>query len=102
VRHASEGTEAIKASDRELLGIPKSEWTTARCKERIVKMTLRSGIEAAADVTNCSARTIHRLVASYRIDPSPLAFLPRRPGPKPDSQRLDLERESINPSSPKQ
>lgn len=92
---ASKGTEAIKAADRELLGIPKSEWTTAKRKERIVKMALRSGIEAAADVANCSARTIRRLVASYRIDPSPLAFLPRRPGPKPGSQRLDLERESI-------
>jgi putative transposase len=78
-----------------LLGIPKSEWTTAKRKERIVKMALRSGIEAAADVASCSARTIRRLVASYRIDPSPLAFLPRRPGPKPGSQRLDSERESI-------
>jgi putative transposase len=92
---APKGTEAIKAADRELLGIPKSEWTTAKRKERIVKMALRSGIEAAADVASCSARTIRRLVASYRIDPSPLAFLPRRPGPKPGSQRLDSERESI-------
>jgi hypothetical protein len=57
---ASKGAEAIKASDRELLGIPKSEWTTAKRKERIVKMALRSGIEAAADVANCSTRTIRR------------------------------------------
>jgi hypothetical protein len=42
---ASKGTEAIKAADRELLGIPKSEWTSAKRKERIVKMALRSGIE---------------------------------------------------------
>jgi hypothetical protein len=75
-RQASKGAEAIKASDRELLGIPKTEWTTAKRKERIVKMALRSGIEAAADVANCSTRTIRRLVASYRVDPSPLSVSP--------------------------
>jgi putative transposase len=90
-----ENKEVIKASDRELLGIPQLEWATAKRKERIVKKALRSNVEAAADFAGCSARTIRRLVASYRIDPSPLAFLPRRPGPKPGSQRLDLERESI-------
>jgi transposase InsO family protein len=37
----------------------------------------------------------HRLVASYCMDPSALTFLPRRPGPTPGSQRLDLERESF-------
>lgn len=93
--HASKSNEATRVSDRELLGIPKSEWATAKRKERIVKMALRSGIEAAADSANCSARIIRRLITSYRIDPSPLAFLPRRSGPKPGSQRLDLERESI-------
>jgi putative transposase len=94
-KSAATRLETINASDRELLGIPKSEWTAAKRKERIVKMALRSGIEPAADVANCSTRTIRRLVASYRIDPSPLAFLPRRPGPKPGGQRLDLDRESI-------
>jgi hypothetical protein len=95
---ASKTTEASKVSDRELLAIPKSEWAAAKRKERTVKMALRSGIEAAADFAGCSARTIRRLVASYRIDPTPLVFLPflpRRPGPKPGSQRFDLERESI-------
>jgi putative transposase len=92
---AASRTETIKESDRELLGIPKSEWTTAKRKQRIVKIALRSSIEAAADVANCSTRTIRRLIASYRIDPSPLTFLPRRRGPKPGGQRLDLDRESI-------
>jgi hypothetical protein len=92
---ASKNPETIKALDRELLGIPRSEWAAAKRKERIVKKALRSDIEAAADFAGCSARTIRRLVANYRIDPSPLAFLPHRPGPKPGSQRLDLERESI-------
>src|SRR6266700_2755154 len=87
--HASKSNEATKVSDRELLGTPKSEWATAKRKERIVKMALRSGIEVAADSADCSARTIRRLITSYRIDPSPLAFLPRRSGPKPGSQRLD-------------
>ena len=93
--YASKRTEPIKDSDRELLGIPTSEWAAAKRKERIVKRALRFDVEAAAALAGCSERTIRRLVASYRIEPSPLAFLPRRPGPKPGSQRLDLEQESI-------
>jgi prevent-host-death family protein len=56
-----------------LLGIPHSEWAAAKRKERIVKKALRSDIETAADFAGCSTRTIRRLIASYRIDPSPLA-----------------------------
>src|ERR1700678_775618 len=82
-------------SDRELLGVPKSEWAAAKRKERIVKRALRNDVESAAAFAGCSERTIRRLVASYRIEPSPLAFLPRRPGPKPGSQRLELAQESI-------
>ena len=66
--HVSRSNEATKVSDRELLGIPNSEWATAKRKERIVKMALRCGIEAAADSAECSARTIRRLITSYRID----------------------------------
>ena len=44
-----ENKEVIKASDRELLGIPQLEWATAKRKERIVKKALRSNVEAAAD-----------------------------------------------------
>jgi hypothetical protein len=66
--HASKTTEAVKASNRELLAIPKSEWAAAKRNERIGKMALRSDIQAAADFAGCSARTIRRFVASYRIE----------------------------------
>lgn len=43
--HESKRREAIKDSDRELLGIPKSEWAAAKRKERIVKRALRHDVE---------------------------------------------------------
>jgi hypothetical protein len=62
---AAKNTETIKASDRELLAISKPEWAAAKRKERIVKIALRSDVEAAAESVGCSTRTIRRLVASF-------------------------------------
>jgi hypothetical protein len=67
----------------------------AKRRERIVKIALRSDIDAAAQFAGCSTRTTRRLIASYRIETSLLAFLPRKVGPKPGSRRLDLEREAV-------
>jgi hypothetical protein len=86
-------TAAVKTSDRELLAIPKAEWATAKRKERIAKVALRTDVEAAAELAGCSTRTIRRMVARYRVDPSLLAFLTRKRGFKAGSRRLDVERE---------
>ena len=64
---AATPTETIKASDRDLLGIPKSEWTAAKRKERIVKMALRSGVEPAADVAGITGRIVELLRQSARV-----------------------------------
>jgi hypothetical protein len=42
-------TVKLSSSERELLAIPKGDWTIAKRHERIVKVALRTSIEEAAD-----------------------------------------------------
>ena len=91
--YASKRTEPIKDSDRELLGIPTSEWAAAKRKERIVR---------GADERRVGGR-LRRLFGAndspFGRDLSNGAIATRipaaAPGPKPGSQRLEFEQESI-------
>ena len=89
------GSAKHAASERELLAIPKADWAIAKRKERIVKVALRTSNEEAAGKAHCSTRTVRRLLTCYRLNPSLLAFLPRKRGTRSGSQRLEPERESI-------
>jgi hypothetical protein len=71
----------VRATDRELLAIPKTEWAHAKAQERIVKLALRDGIEVAAREASRSTRTIRRMIARYQLSPTLLTFLPRKLGP---------------------
>jgi putative transposase len=84
-----------RASDRELLAIPKAEWAHAKAQERIVKLALRDGIEAAALEAGRSTRTIRRLIARYQLSPTLLTFIPRKLGPASGSRRFGLDREAL-------
>src|SRR5271170_5179332 len=85
----------LSSSERELLAIPTSEWEMAKRQERIVRAAIRTGVEKAADRAGRSTRTIRRLMARYRVNPSLLAFLPRKRGQAMGSRRLDPAREAI-------
>jgi putative transposase len=85
----------VRAADRELLAIPKTEWAHAKAQERIVKLALRDGIEVAAREASRSTRTIRRMIARYQLSPTLLTFLPRKLGPAPGSRRFDSEREAL-------
>jgi putative transposase len=78
-----------------LLAIPKADWASAKSQERIVKTALRSSVEEAAKRAHRSTRTIRRLIKRYRVNPTLLAFLPRKRGQPAGSRRLDLAREAI-------
>ena len=81
-------------SERELLAIPRADWAIAKRRERLAKAALRTSIEAAA-AAHYSTRQVRRLITGYRINPSLLAFLPRKCGPPPGGRRLDPEREAL-------
>lgn len=85
----------LSSSERELLAVPKSEWEIAKRQERIVKTALRSSVEKAADRAGRSMRTVRRLIARYRVNPTLLAFLPRKRGQAVGTRRLDPAREAI-------
>jgi putative transposase len=85
----------LSASERELLAIPKADWAFAKAQERIVKTALRGGIVEAAKRAHRSTRTIRRLIKRYRVNPTLLAFLPRKRGQPFGSRRLDSAREAI-------
>src|SRR5277367_2777688 len=85
----------LSSAERELLAIPKSEWEIAKRQERIVKTAIRAGVEKAADRAGRSTRTVRRLMARYRVNPTLLAFLPRKRGQAAGSRRLDPAREAI-------
>jgi hypothetical protein len=75
---ANSGT--LSSSKRELLAIPKADWAIAKRQERIVKAALRTSVGEAADRAGRSTRTVLRLMARYRVNPTLLAFLPRKRG----------------------
>ena len=85
----------LSASERELLAIPKSEWEIAKRQERIVKAAIRTNVEEAANRAGRSTRTVRRLMARYRVNPTLLAFLPRKRRQVVGSRRLDPAREAI-------
>jgi hypothetical protein len=87
--------DALSSSERELLAIPKADWAIAKRQERIVKAALRTSVEKAADRAGRSMRTVLRLIARYRVNPTLLAFLPRKRGQAVGSRRLDPAREAI-------
>jgi transposase len=58
-------------------------------------VVLRTSIEEAADRAGRSTRTVNRLLARYRVNPTLLAFLPRKRGQAVGSRRLDPPREAI-------
>jgi putative transposase len=93
--HLAARSANLTAADRDLLAVPKADWAFAKRQERIAKSALRVGAMEAARSTGCSKRTIYRLLASYRMNPTLLAFLPRRRGSAVGSRRLDLDREAI-------
>jgi putative transposase len=93
--HLAARSANLTAADRDLLAVPKADWAFAKRQERIVKSALRVGAMEAARSTGCSKRTIYRLLASYRMNPTLLAFLPRRRGSAVGSHRLDPDREAI-------
>jgi hypothetical protein len=70
----------LSASERELLAISKADWASAKAQERIAKIALRGSIEDAAKRAHRSTRTIRRLIKRYRVNPTLLAFLPRKRG----------------------
>ena len=90
---ANSGT--LSSSERELLAIPKADWAIAKRRERIVKAALRTSVEEAADRAGRATRTVLRLMARYRVNPTLLAFLPRKRGQAVGSRRLDPAREAI-------
>ena len=81
-------TVKLSPSERELLAIPKADWATAKRQERIAKVALRTSIEEAADRAGRSTRTVLRLMARYRVNPTLLAFLPRKRGQAVGAQRI--------------
>jgi len=89
------GSVRLSSSERELLAIPKSEWEIAKRQERIVKAAIRTNVEEAANRAGRSTRTVRRLMARYRVNPTLLAFLPRKRGQAVGSRRLDPAREAI-------
>jgi hypothetical protein len=96
-RRAPIATDSVKlsSSERELLAIPKSEWEIAKRQERIVKAAIRTNVEEAANRAGRSTRTVRRLMARYRVNPTLSAFLPRKRGQAVGSRRLDPAREAI-------
>ena len=93
-RRLPTGTNSVKLSlpERELLAIQKSEWEIAKRQEQIVKTAIRTGVEKAAARAGRSTRTIHCLMARYRVNPTLLGFLPRKRGQAVGSRRLDSAR----------
>src|SRR5277367_2893134 len=73
-------SEKLSSSERELLAIPKSEWEMAKRQERVVKTAIRTSVEKAAERAGRSTRTVRRLMARYRVNPTLLTFLPRKRG----------------------
>src|SRR3979490_2600368 len=88
-------SDALSSAERELLAIPKADWAIAKRQERIVKAALRTGVEEAADRAGRSTRTVLRLMARYRVNPTLLTFLPRKRGQAVGSRRLDAAREAM-------
>src|ERR1700733_11322423 len=82
------------SSERDLLAIP-TDWAIAKRQERIVKAALRTSVEEAADRASRLTRTVLRLIARYRVNPTLLAFLPRKRGQAVGSRRLDPAREAV-------
>jgi transposase InsO family protein len=88
--HIAARSANLTAADRDLLAVPKADWAFEKRQERIVKSALRVGAMEAARSTGCSKRTIYRLLASYRMNPTLLAFLPRRRAPSATSVAMAL------------
>jgi meso-butanediol dehydrogenase/(S,S)-butanediol dehydrogenase/diacetyl reductase len=82
----------VTARDRDLLAIPKTDWSKAKHRELIVKLALRVGDAAAAKSVRCSTRTVHRLPARYQLNPRLLSLSPRRSDPPAGSRSIHAAR----------
>jgi len=77
------------------MAIPKADWEAAKHTEELAKAALRDGVEAVAKRARRSERSIYRLLARYRLNPTLLAFLPRKRGVAAGSRRLNSDHEAI-------
>ena len=77
------------------------QWSTAEWREDVIR-TVMSGtgpwaarISAAAHTLKVSTRTVHRLVARYRVTAQTTSLLHRPSGPRDVHRRLGAERERL-------